>query len=154
MPKGHTLHRLARLHQRWFGGAPAAVSSPQGQFAGPAAVVDGQVLRKSSAWGKHLFHHYPNGPIMHVHLGLYGTFTEFERRPDATLLEAVGQVHIRMVGAEYGTDLRGPTVCEVIDEGAVSDVVAKLGPDPLRSEADPLWTWTRIRSHAGLSARC
>jgi endonuclease-8 len=51
---------------------------------------------------------------------------------------------MRMVGADYGTDLRGPTVCEVIDEGRVSDVLAKLGPDPLRSDADPSWAWGRI----------
>ena len=63
---------------------------------------------------------------------------------DAPLPEAVGQVRMRMVGADYGTDLRGPTVCEVIDEGQVSDVVARLGPDPLRSDADPSWAWARI----------
>ena len=44
---------------------------------------------------------------------------------------------MRMVGAEFGTDLRGPTVCEVIDEAQVADVVARLGPDPLRRDADP-----------------
>ena len=49
-----------------------------------------------------------------------------------------------MVGAEYGTDLRGPTVCEVIDEAQVSEVVARLGPDPLRSDADPAGAWARI----------
>lgn len=143
MPEGHTLHRLARLHQRRYGGAPVAVSSPQGRFADDAAVVDGRVLRRTSVWGKHLFHHYDSGPIVHVHLGLYGAFTEWPR--DAAVLpEAVGQVRMRMVGAEYGTDLRGPTVCEVIDEGQVSDVLAKLGPDPLRTDADPSWAWKRI----------
>ncbi len=141
MPEGHTLHRLARLHQRRFGGAPVAVSSPQGRFASTA--VDGRVLRRTSAWGKHLFHHYAGGPIVHVHLGLYGAFTEWER-PDGTLPEPVGQVRMRMVGAGYGADLRGPTVCEVIDEGQVSDVLARLGPDPLRRDADPSWAWTRI----------
>jgi endonuclease-8 len=142
LPEGHTLHRLARLHQRRFGGAPVAVSSPQGRFAGAAAAVDGRVLRKASAWGKHLFHHYADGPIVHVHLGLYGTFTEWEH--SEVLPEPVGQVRMRMVGAEYGTDLRGPTVCEVIDEAQVSDVVARLGPDPLRSDADPAGAWARI----------
>ncbi len=144
MPEGHTLHRLARLHQRRYGGAAVAVSSPQGRFAGAAAVVDGRVLRRTSAWGKHLFHHYEGGPIVHVHLGLYGAFTEWERPDGAPLPEPVGQVRMRMVGAGYGTDLRGPTVCEVIDEAQVSDVVAKLGPDPLRSDADPSWPWARI----------
>ncbi len=142
MPEGHTLHRLARLHQRRFAGGPVAVSSPQGRFV-DSAVVDGRVLRRTSVWGKHLFHHYDGGPIVHVHLGLYGAFTEWPRA-DAVLPEPVGQVRMRMVGADYGTDLRGPTVCEVIDEGQVSDVLAKLGPDPLRNDAEPSWAWNRI----------
>lgn len=144
MPEGHTLHRLARLHQRRFAGAPVAVSSPQGRFASSAAAVDSRVLRHASAWGKHLFHHYANGPIVHVHLGLYGTFTEWPHPAGALLPEPVGQVRMRMVGADYGTDLRGPTVCELLDEGQLGDIVARLGPDPLRSEADPSWAWARI----------
>ena len=100
------------------------------------------VLRKADAWGKHLFHHYDGGRVVHIHLGLYGTFTEFAPTPDAA--DPVGQVRMRMVGAEYGTDLRGPTVCEVIDEAEVADVVARLGPDPLRRDADPARAWARI----------
>jgi endonuclease VIII len=142
MPEGHTLHRLARLHRRRFAGAPVAVSSPQGRFSSSA--VDGRVLLRTTAWGKHLFHHYADGPIVHVHLGLYGAFTEWERPDGGALPEPVGQVRMRMVGAEYGTDLRGPTVCEVVDEGQVSDVVARLGPDPLRADADASWAWARI----------
>jgi endonuclease VIII len=139
VPEGHTLHRLARLHQQRFGRAPVTVSSPQGRFA-EAAVVDGQVLRKADAWGKHLFHHYAGGAVVHVHLGLYGSFTE---RP-VPLPAPVGQVRMRMVGAQFGTDLRGPTVCELIDEAAVDDVVARLGPDPLRRDAEPTLAWARI----------
>jgi endonuclease VIII len=144
MPEGHTLHRLARLHQRRFGGAPVAVSSPQGRFADAAAVVDGRVLRRTSVWGKHLFHHYAGGPIVHVHLGLYGAFTEWKRPIEGRPPDPVGQVRMRMVGAEYGTDLRGATVCELIDEGQVSAILARLGPDPLRADADPSWAWARI----------
>jgi endonuclease-8 len=144
VPEGHTLHRLARLHQRRFGGSPVAVSSPQGRFASQASEVDGQVLRRASAWGKHLFHHYDSGAIVHVHLGLYGKFTEWPRLPDEDPPAAVGQVRMRMLGSEYGTDLRGPTVCEIIDEAQVADVVARLGPDPLRRDADPAWPWERI----------
>ncbi|MHA3020524.1 Fpg/Nei family DNA glycosylase [Mycobacterium sp. BMJ-28] len=139
MPEGHTLHRLARLHQKRFGRAPVTVSSPQGRFADSTA-VNGQVLRRADAWGKHLFHHYAGGAVVHVHLGLYGTFTEWPAPPPLP----VGQVRMRMVGAEYGTDLRGPTVCELIDEPAVDDVVARLGPDPLRADADPDLAWKRI----------
>lgn len=140
MPEGHTLHRLARLHQRRFAGAPVAVSSPQGRFTDAAAAVDGRVLTRASAWGKHLFHQYAGGLTVHVHLGLYGTFTELPVPVPAP----VGQVRMRLVGAEYGTDLRGPTLCEVIDDALVADVVARLGPDPLRRGADPALAWSRI----------
>ncbi|ODQ93942.1 hypothetical protein BHQ17_11290 [Mycolicibacterium holsaticum] len=33
---------------------------------GAAAAVSGRVLRKASAWGKHLFHHYEGGRVVHV----------------------------------------------------------------------------------------
>jgi endonuclease-8 len=140
MPEGHTLHRLARLHQKRFGKAPVTVTSPQGRFADAAEAVSGRVLRTADAWGKHLFHHYDGGAIVHVHLGLYGKFTE---RP-VPLLDPVGQVRMRMVGTEYGTDLRGPTVCEVVNQGEVDDIVARLGPDPLRRAADASRAWVRI----------
>jgi len=140
MPEGHTLHRLARQHQRRFGRAPVVVSSPQGRFEEGAAAVSGRVLKKATAWGKHLFHHFEGGRVVHVHLGLYGTFTE----APVPLPLPVGQVRMRMLGSEYGTDLRGPTVCEVIDEPEIADVVARLGPDPLRPDADPALAWRRI----------
>ncbi len=140
MPEGHTLHRLARLHQKRFGRAPVVVSSPQGRFADGAAAVNGQVFKQADAWGKHLFHHYDGGRVVHIHLGLYGTFTE----APVPLGLPVGQVRMRLVGTEYGTDLRGPTVCEVIAEPEIADVVARLGPDPLRKDADPALAWKRI----------
>ncbi|MEB3020629.1 Fpg/Nei family DNA glycosylase [[Mycobacterium] crassicus] len=143
MPEGHILHRLARLHQRRFAGAPVRVSSPQGRFEAGAAVVDGQSLTRAGAWGKHLFHHYAGGAIVHVHLGIYGHFTEF-RLLDHGAPEPVGQVRMRMIGAEFGTDLRGPATCAVIDEAQHAGVIARLGPDPLRSDADPALAFKRI----------
>ena len=139
MPEGHTLHRLARLHQRRFAGARVAVSSPQGRFT-DAAAVDGRLFTGASVWGKHLFHHYDGGPIVHVHLGLYGTF----REAPVPMALPVGQVRMRIVGTEFGTDLRGPTACELLDEAQVSSIVARLGPDPLRRDADPDLVWERI----------
>jgi endonuclease-8 len=140
MPEGHTIHRLARLHQKRFANAPVTVTSPQGRFAEAAEAVSGRVLRKADAYGKHLFHHYAGGLIIHVHLGLYGKFTE-RRIPMAP---PVGQVRMRMEGEEYGTDLRGPTACELINRGEVEAIIARLGPDPLRRSPDPAPAWTRI----------
>ncbi|MCX4097408.1 Fpg/Nei family DNA glycosylase [Nocardia sp. alder85J] len=150
MPEGHTLHRLARLHHKRFAGGVVRVSSPQGRFADGAALVDGHVLVRAEAWGKHLLHHYDSGLFVHVHLGLYGTFTESAGPPG----DPVGQVRMRMVGAGratdslWGTDLRGPTACEVLHEPEVTALTARLGPDPLRRDADPDRAWQRIHRSA------
>ena len=75
MPEGNAIHWLAQRQQRYYGGSPpAGVSSPQGRFAAAAAVLDGLVLKRVEAHGKHLFHIYRPGLVMHVHLGLYWRF--------------------------------------------------------------------------------
>jgi endonuclease-8 len=140
MPEGHTLHRLARLHQRRYAGGPVGVSSPQGRFAREAALLDGQVMVRAEAYGKHLFHDF--GPLgsVHVHLGLYGTFTEAEL-PETP---PVGQVRLRLAGRTHWTDLRGPTRCELLSPDQVDAIKARLGPDPLRRDARPDEAWQRI----------
>lgn len=147
MPEGHTLHRLARLHTKRYGKRPVSVSSPQGRFS--ASLVDGRVLTRAEAYGKHLFHVYGPDAIVHIHLGLYGTFTE---QPLPVTLP-VGQVRMRMVGETHWTDLRGPTRCEVLNIAEQREVLARLGPDPLRRNADPAVAYARItRSKLPLAA--
>lgn len=122
------------------------VSSPQGKFADGAARVDGHVLVRAQAYGKHLLHEYDSGLVVHVHLGLYGAFTE----STLPMGEPVGQVRMRMFGtgrdgSGFGTDLRGPTACEVLLPPEVDALLDRLGPDPLRRDADPDLAWQRIR---------
>jgi endonuclease-8 len=140
VPEGHTLHRLAASHRRCYVGLPVAVSSPQGRFAADAELVDGRVLEDVEAHGKHLFHHYGPDLVVHVHLGLYGKFSD-GRLPAA---EPIGQVRMRMVGTTYYTDLRGPAACALLTDAEVSAVRARLGADPLRDDADPDRAWARI----------
>ncbi|HSK28278.1 MAG TPA: zinc finger domain-containing protein, partial [Jiangellales bacterium] len=50
-------------------------------------------------------------------------------------------------------DLRGPAACELGDVGAKRARHARLGPDPLRRDADPEAAWTRIsRSRSAVGA--
>ena len=142
MPEGHTLHRLAEAHRRDFAGGPVAVSSPQGRFAREAALLDGRVLTGTAAYGKHLFHDYGAAGTVHVHLGLYGSFVAREM----PVTPPVGQVRMRIVGATCWADLRGPTRCELLTDFEVKAITARLGPDPLRDEADPRSAWQRITS--------
>ncbi|MCW2750432.1 MAG: glycosylase [Aeromicrobium sp.] len=75
-----------------------------------------------------------------MHLGLYGSWVVGPMRP------VVGQVRWRVATSDAAADLRGPTVCELINPGAVEALLARLGPDPLRADADPERAWQRIRT--------
>jgi endonuclease VIII len=148
MPEGHTLHRLARRHRTRFAGKQVSVTSPQGRFATSAEIVDGLTLRRAEAHGKHLFHHYGPDLVVHVHLGLYGTFSDLPL-PAA---QPRGLVRMRMVGPTHHADLRGPTACELITDDEAAGIRARLGADPLRADADPDRAWARIsRSRAPLA---
>lgn len=140
MPEGHTLHRLARLHNQRYAGHKVQVSSPQGRFAVEAERLDGRLFAGAEAYGKHLFHDYGPYGVVHVHLGLIGMVTEFALPEPAP----VGQVRMRLVGPTHGTDLRGPNLCELVSGAYIDICTSKLGPDPLRDDADPEVAAARI----------
>lgn len=79
MPEGHTVHRIARQLTLDLVGRRLAVSSPQGRFAAGAARLDGQVMERASAVGKHLFCTFESGDVLRVHLGLYGAWDFYGR---------------------------------------------------------------------------
>jgi len=138
MPEGHTIRHCADLHAGSFAGERVRVSSPQGRFP-DATLVDGHRFVGADAWGKHLFHEYDNGLYVHVHLGIYGTFTQHEL-PPPTPRETT---RMRIVGDHAAVDLVGPNTCEVIED--VTVVTRRLGPDPLRPDADPDRAWRAVQ---------
>ncbi|MFM8311047.1 MAG: Fpg/Nei family DNA glycosylase [Ilumatobacteraceae bacterium] len=133
MPEGHTIHRIAKDHAPLLAGRAVAVSSPQGRFEAGARLVDGVRLDRIEAYGKHLFYHWSNGRIGHVHLGLFGRF-----RVHRTTVppEPQGQVRMRMTTDLATIDLSGPTDCSIGTPDDREAIVDRLGPDPLRSDAD------------------
>jgi endonuclease-8 len=154
MPEGHTLHRLATALDLAFAGHPVRVSSPQGRFAESAALLDGRVVEGAESWGKHLWLHFDRHDLVHVHLGLYGRFDITYADPGGTVPPPVGQVRLRLVraGVHDGSadstayaDLRGATACELQTPEQRKALVERLGPDPLRPDADPDRAWQRIR---------
>ncbi len=142
MPEGHTIHRIAIDHSPILIGHPVAVSSPQGRFAGDAGLVDGVVLDRIEAYGKHLFYWWANGLVGHVHLGLFGKF-RVARGPEIPPVQ--GLVRMRM-STDVGTiDLAGPTDCSIASADSRDAIVARLGPDPLRRNADSAEAIARMR---------
>ena len=171
MPEGHTIHRLARDHVNAFGSRRLTVTSPQGRFAPGAARLDGTVMTGAQAHGKHLFLGFadheardgvdrrPADRWLHVHLGLYGSWTFGTGEPP----EPRGAVRVRFATRPSGpddptddptdrqarpqtwADLRGPTACEVLTQDDVAAIRARLGPDPLRRDADHQAAGERVR---------
>ncbi|HSB88214.1 MAG TPA: DNA-formamidopyrimidine glycosylase family protein [Ilumatobacteraceae bacterium] len=140
MPEGHTIHRIATDHLKFLRGRPVAVSSPQGRFAAGAALVDGARLLNIEAHGKHLFYRWDNGLVGHVHLGLFGRFWVHRGSPSAD----AATVRMRLAVPKATIDLTGPTECAI---GTLEDrdrILSRLGPDPLRDDADPQLAFSTI----------
>ncbi|MEA3185980.1 MAG: endonuclease [Ilumatobacteraceae bacterium] len=133
MPEGHTIHRIAIDHSKILRGKSVAVSSPQGRFAADAALIDGVRLRRIEAYGKHLFYSWSNGLVGHVHLGLFGRFRVYrgEAPSDGPT------VRMRLEVPRAVVDLIGPTDCTIGTTDDRDRIVRRLGPDPLRDDADP-----------------
>ncbi|TSB30458.1 Fpg/Nei family DNA glycosylase [Streptomyces benahoarensis] len=163
MPEGHTIHRLALDHRERFAGETVRASSPQGRFAAGAALVDGRVLERAEAHGKHLFLGFGPAGWIHIHLGLFGKLG-FGTAPSSGDLRhtpvqagfpapAADTVRLRLATGEHHADLRGPTVCALITDAEKQAVHDRLGPDPLRPEDDGERAWRRIsRSRTTVAA--
>ena len=145
MPEGHTLHRLATELTAAFAGHPVRVSSPQGRFGAEAMQLDGSTLLVAESAGKHLFLDFDADRVVHVHLGLIGGFDV--HRGVTEVPAPIGQVRMRLIGGGDRTsyaDLRGATQCALVTATRRDEIVGKLGPDPLRGDADPSRSWARI----------
>ena len=155
MPEGHTIHRIARDHGGLLAGHVVNVWSPQGRFSADAERVDGAVLERIEPYGKHLFYRWSTGEVGHVHLGLFGKF-RVRRTSDSP--EPIGQVRMRLQTEpdderdEYVTiDLAGPTACTIDPPSVRKEILARLGPDPIRRGSKPDQMIERIqRSSRGV----
>jgi endonuclease VIII len=145
VPEGHTIHRLARLHRRALVGRVVAADSPQGRFAEGAARLDGATATATEAWGKHLFHRYTGrggDPLtLHVHLGLFGRWRT-HRLPGP---EPTPGTRLRLRTDAAVLHLAGATAVELVDPDAEAAILARLGPDPLRADADPERAWAALQ---------
>lgn len=140
MPEGHTIHRAAGDQRRMLVGKKLDISSPQGRFLEGAAALDGKTCHGIEAYGKHLFYLFDQGAALHIHLGLFGKF-HTAKTPAA---EPRGAVRVRMLSPTHVVDINGPNTCEVLDADPMATLVARIGPDVLRADADKERAWQRI----------
>ncbi len=141
MPEGNTIHRLERAHNRDLAGRRLAVSAAQKRFAREARALDGRVFERAEALGKHLFHHWRGGPIVHIHLGMFGDFYRSEAPPPPLR----PTVRLRLATRETAWDLIGPPTCEIVTAEERAAILARLGPDPLSARPDAGLVLARLR---------
>jgi endonuclease-8 len=141
MPEGNVIHNQARRLKRAFAGHRVRVDSPQGRFAEGAGLVDRRTLQTVEAHGKHLFIGFTNDQWIHVHLGLFGKW-RIGKLPEP---EIHGQVRLRIRGHGHYAELRGPTTCALLSGDEKEAVVARIGPDPIRTDSDPRDAWVRVQ---------
>ena len=140
MPEGHTIHRAARDLRRALLKHPLTVTSPQGRFKGGAAVLDGRRCMSVEAYGKHIAIGFEGALWLHIHLGLFGHI----RRRKLPLAAPKGAVRVRMVSSTHSVDINGPTICCNMDRAELDALIARIGPDVLRNDADPARAIDRI----------
>jgi endonuclease-8 len=131
VPEGPLLHRFARQQNRDFSGRRVRASAVQTRFARQARSLDGAVFERAEARGKHLFHHWSDGSIVHVHLGMFGDFYRFPAPAPAPR----PTVRLRLATERVTWDLIGPPTCELISRKEHRAILDRLGPDPISSRA-------------------
>jgi formamidopyrimidine-DNA glycosylase len=142
MPEGHTIHRLARDMSELIGTRVTA-TSPQGRFA--AEAVDRDRILDIEAAGKHLLIDTSGHRTVHVHLGMRGKWLRFS----PVIGEPMRQVRLRLAADGVAWDLIAPSTCELLGPHERDALVDRLGPDPLRPDADPVEARRRIAAFRG-----
>ncbi len=142
MPEGNEIHRYSERQNLLFAGRVVNVDAPNGRFEDGAKLLNRRKLRAVEAFGKHLFYDFGAGRQLHVHLGLYGKFREGEM----PYPEPKGALRLRISTAKHWLELRGPTACDVLRQEDREKLLARIGPDPLREDADVGVVVARIRN--------
>jgi endonuclease-8 len=136
MPEGDTIHRIARRIRHALEGKEigrATTPDPRSPVHGRAAALEGLVLERAEARGKHLLLHFSDDLAVHSHLGINGRWRVFAdgRVPYGKpwLLMASG----RGIAAQSGGKL-----LRLVSESRIRNDpgLMQLGPDPLAKGFD------------------
>ena len=140
MPEGHTIHRAAIDHHRVLAGDKLTIESPQGRFAEGARHLSGKLCIAVEAFGKHLIYRFEASDSLHIHLGLFGKI----RKHKLPLRQPRGAVRVRLISDSHAIDINGPSICEILNIEELMKLTVRVGPDVLRSDANPELAFKRI----------
>jgi endonuclease VIII len=137
MPEGDALHRAAARLQPLVGERIEAESPhPRGEATGVARVVDGRVLERVEAVGKHLLLWFEGGVVLRSHLRMNGRWRVGPRGH-----ELRGRPWLVLRGGEWeANEWNGPVLALEVRP------VRRLGPDLLAESTDVEAVAHRVRS--------
>lgn len=143
MAEGHAVHGMA-ARVRQLVEQPGRSSGPVTEAFDPTA-LDGLVVSGAEAHGKHLLVHLDGSPCSgHFHLGMHGRVSVRRHRRalgqdglPRTDPPVPGGLAWRFLSGSFLLEVTRPTVCELLDDDGLVALHTRLGPDPLRDDADP-----------------
>ncbi|CAM6095791.1 unnamed protein product [Calypogeia fissa] len=156
MVEGPLVHRFAVIHRLLLLEKAFAATSPSGRFAEGASAINGRYISLIEAHGKNIFYFFTsqklekavlaNLPedvvVVHIHFGMTGSFPIF-------LLpgpEPKAKTRLRLQNEEAKIDAHlTASVCAHGDLEFYRKTIGKLGPDPLRAEADKELVWEKLQ---------
>lgn len=149
MPEGDTIHRAARRMDAALRGRElllADAPNPRSPIHGRAKKLEGSVLERVEARGKHLLAHFSTGDVIHSHLGMNGRWwiTADGRLP-------YGKPWLVLSSGRGIASQTGGKLLRLISESRVRNDpgLAQLGPDPLSGSFDVTEAAQRLRQMAG-----
>jgi endonuclease-8 len=136
MPEGDALHRAAARLQPLVGERIEAESpNPQGEATGVARAVDGRVLERVEAVGKHLLLHFEGGVVLRSHLRMSGRW-----RVGPRTVAVRGRPWLVLRGGRWtATQWNGPVLT------LERRPLRRLGPDLLAEDTDVVEVVSRVR---------
>eukprot|EP00747_Dinoflagellata_sp_TGD_P181889 gnl/TRDRNA2_/TRDRNA2_35888_c0_seq1.p1 gnl/TRDRNA2_/TRDRNA2_35888_c0~~gnl/TRDRNA2_/TRDRNA2_35888_c0_seq1.p1 ORF type:complete len:365 (+),score=59.91 gnl/TRDRNA2_/TRDRNA2_35888_c0_seq1:103-1197(+) len=148
MVEGDGCHRVAAAHRKSLVGRKFVATSPNRRFvAGAKALMRaGGVLLRIEVHGKNLFYFFGKRGdgtakdvcVVHIHFGMAGAFAVYrEEEPETTANTRLRLVTAGGSGPRLVAHLSAMTVEHGTFSGLYQRLAAKLGPDPLRRDADP-----------------
>jgi len=143
--EGHAVHGMAQRLSQLTGSPVRSCSYPTAPLDFDASIADRAVVGQPEAHGKHLLVPFPDAAVTaHLHLGMVGRVSVRRHRRalgadgfPRTNPPAAAGLRWRLLTSEHIADVSAPTICEWLDAGGVAALHARLGPDPLRPDADP-----------------
>lgn len=152
MVEGHSVHRVATLHRQRLLGKIFHARSPNGRFTEGAKAIDQKVFYRIEAVGKNLFAFFKHphqsereSVVVHVHFGMAGAWAVYQHDEVVPEPSPTNRLRLELPEESLTADLSAMTV----NYGGIEDLYegkrAKLGQDPLRTDADPNLLWNRVQ---------